>query len=1215
MRQDLALTTFARGSLWFGFILTAWLAPLAAGAEVTLDGSVGPSGALAGPDYAITAGLGRQVGGNLFHSFGDFNIRLGESAIFSGPNSVSNIIARVTGGHESSIDGLLRSTIPGADLFLLNPAGVMFGPHASLDLQGSFHVSTADYLRLGAQGRFEALHPENSELTADPPTAFGFLGAVPAGITFSGNGSAAGEPNGIKISEGKAISVIGGDIEINAETLSAPAGRINLIGVNSAGEVSLAGNNLAGFTDLGKITIADSSILDVSGVGGGDVFIRANQLTLDSSSIFDFTYGALAGGVIDIGLGGTLIAQNNGTIFTGTTNSGNAASVAVDVGSMLLAKGGSIQSKSIHDGRAGDINIQASAEVLLTGTGSGIYLTPTDHGDAGELNLSTHALRINDSATIWGMNSSPYASAKGADIQLHVADLDLTNGGTIYKTVYAGAGNGGNLTIEASDLFTISGLNSYIYGNTRPWTTGKQGDISINADRFVLADDGRINVSVGGQGNGGDLNISAREMTIGQGASITGDTFGSGAGGDMFVTVADSLRIFDGGSIYRDQAGTGKGGDTRVQADTGLVQIAGVDPSTSFASGLYNFIRSPGPAGRIQLSAAQVEMTDGGNISQVVSGNGKGDVLTLEALDSLSISGQMNGNRSGIVATNLGGGSVDAGTIDIRAPKITIKDHGQIFGDTSEGQGADINIQTSSLLVAGGKIDASTSGDGNGGNVTIHADTSVVLTGNDSTIMSITTAKATGDAGSVSIETPLLQVSNGADIMTSSVGPGRAGDISIRAAVAELSGKGEILASSDGTGRGGDIVVDVDRLSLLSGGNINSASYVTGDSGTITVTASDSIQISGISPTGPRFSSAMTTSVFGSGHGGAINLATPNLLLDDTGWIYTTTVGSGDAGSIQIDGGQMTLRGGSQVNTTSAGAGDAGDIHVNAGESVSISGYNLLADGKKFFSGLHAKAKASGDAGDIFVNTPLLTMSDQGQITAAVQEEIGSGGNGGSIALHVSRLGMDSGAKITAESSSVGTAGDITALASDSVTMKDSSISTSATSSDGGNIQAKAGRMLHLDHSAITTSVQGGAGNGGNIAIDSQYLILDNSRIVAQAVGGNGGQIHIKAETFIQDPLSEISASSALGIDGDVTVDSPNTDVAGAMSVLPAAFLSEVNLAGNYCASRTAENSSSLMLEGSDTPLPGEDDERLTQSRSLDAKHKNRSNTKKRDRL
>ena len=116
-------------------------------AQITLDGSLGPRGALRGPNYTISDGMGQIRGPNLFHSFGQFNLSKGESATFTGPNTIANILSRVTGGSPSSIDGTIRSQIPGANLFLLNPSGVIFGPNASLDVSGSFHVSTANVLR------------------------------------------------------------------------------------------------------------------------------------------------------------------------------------------------------------------------------------------------------------------------------------------------------------------------------------------------------------------------------------------------------------------------------------------------------------------------------------------------------------------------------------------------------------------------------------------------------------------------------------------------------------------------------------------------------------------------------------------------------------------------------------------------------------------------------------------------------------------------------------------------------------------------------------------------------------------------------------------------------------------------------------------------------------------------------------------------------------
>jgi filamentous hemagglutinin family protein len=126
-------------------------------AQIKTDGTIGPKANLKGPDFRIDEKLGRRFGNNLFHSFEPFNIRTLadgtiESATFAGPGELANVISRVTGGDPSEINGLLRSQIGKADFWLINPSGVAFGPNASLDVPGSFHVSTADELRF-ADGR------------------------------------------------------------------------------------------------------------------------------------------------------------------------------------------------------------------------------------------------------------------------------------------------------------------------------------------------------------------------------------------------------------------------------------------------------------------------------------------------------------------------------------------------------------------------------------------------------------------------------------------------------------------------------------------------------------------------------------------------------------------------------------------------------------------------------------------------------------------------------------------------------------------------------------------------------------------------------------------------------------------------------------------------------------------------------------------------------
>lgn len=163
-----------------------WLGRLgAAEAQIKLDGSLGgPALHLTGPNFQIRADYGRQIGRNLFHSFHQFNLVNGEAAVFSGPAEVRNVLARVTGG-ASSIDGMIQSTIPGANRFLVNPAGIVFGPNATLDVSGSFTATTADYIRLADGGRFASNPTERPVLTSADPRAFGFLSPAPPHIVVN----------------------------------------------------------------------------------------------------------------------------------------------------------------------------------------------------------------------------------------------------------------------------------------------------------------------------------------------------------------------------------------------------------------------------------------------------------------------------------------------------------------------------------------------------------------------------------------------------------------------------------------------------------------------------------------------------------------------------------------------------------------------------------------------------------------------------------------------------------------------------------------------------------------------------------------------------------------------------------------------------------------------------------------------------------------------
>ena len=250
---------------------------------ITGDGSMGT--AVTQTQNAYTISGGTITGSNLFHSFGRFSVGTGDQATFTGPPAIANIVSRVTGGELSMIDGLLRSDIAGANLYLLNPSGVLFGPNARLEVSGSFHVSTADFLRFADGATFSTHLGQESVLTVASPTAFGFLGNNPAAITIQGSR--------LRVPEGKAMSVVGGDIQIQGNpnlpsfripTLGASGGRIQLASVASPGEALFNPLELApdlqvhSFARLGRLTLSQEAFIDTSGNGGGTVLLRGDHL-------------------------------------------------------------------------------------------------------------------------------------------------------------------------------------------------------------------------------------------------------------------------------------------------------------------------------------------------------------------------------------------------------------------------------------------------------------------------------------------------------------------------------------------------------------------------------------------------------------------------------------------------------------------------------------------------------------------------------------------------------------------------------------------------------------------------------------------------------------------------------------------------------------------------------------------------------------------------
>jgi filamentous hemagglutinin family protein len=201
-----------------------------------------------GTTFDITGGTRPGGGSNLFHSFDEFGVPTHHVANFLNDSGLatSNILSRVTGGNPSNIFGTIQTTgFGGANLFVMNPAGIVFGPNASLNVGGSVNFTTADYLRLADGGKFTALPGlQDAAISSAPVAAFGFLGSNPAAITVQGGM--------LSVQPGQSLSLVGGNQGFNYTNPDTgdPSAVPNGIMVQ-AGKRGLPGRDLDGRFDPG----------------------------------------------------------------------------------------------------------------------------------------------------------------------------------------------------------------------------------------------------------------------------------------------------------------------------------------------------------------------------------------------------------------------------------------------------------------------------------------------------------------------------------------------------------------------------------------------------------------------------------------------------------------------------------------------------------------------------------------------------------------------------------------------------------------------------------------------------------------------------------------------------------------------------------------------------------------------------------------------------
>ena len=844
-------------------------------AEITLDGTLGPSGSLPGPDYVISDDLGSLHGSNLFHSFGEFSVLTGESATFTGPDMIENVIGRVTGGNSSFIDGLLSCTILDANLFLLNPSGVMFGPNATLDVNGSFHVSTADFIRLSDNGVFYADPAQTSVLTVAHPSSFGFLGDNPAGISIEGSL--------LQVPEGETLSVVGGDIEIIGGTLRAGSGRINIASVASAGEVipdmsdQAADLKVDTFNRLGEIDIAQDGELTVSGDTPGSIFIRGGNLVLDSSSIF--SYGFADGGDIDIRLAEDFTLTNNSHIASDSYGTGQAGDILLEVGSLTISDGSLITTHAMEKstGQGGNITIKAAESVSISSGSSDNYVqsyissSTFGNGDGGTISISTPTLIIEDHAGIFT-----------------VAYMGFDSFGNV-----VGGGRAGDIFLDVGSLtITSAGIGS----ETGSMTTGHAGNITITAtDSVFLSDYSGIHSGTNGAGDGGTVSISAPVLTMDcSGIDADTGTYAEGDAGDILVEVGD-LMLTGGAQLSSSTHGTGKGGNITIKA-TASVLIAGRNPD-GYLSAILTSTFSEGNGGTVSVSAPTLTIEDDG-------------VLAAES-----------------------GADGDAGDILVEVGNLTLTGGAKISSSTFDaGLGGTVTVTaTNSILISGcntdgyaSEISSGTWGDGNGGTISISAP---ILTIDDGGVILAGSYADGGDAGNILVEVGSLTLTNGGELLTGSYGAGHGGDLTVIATDSvSISGRHSsgyqsgLYSGASGSGAGGDIVLQARDIQLNDEGRISAQSTGAGNAGSIIIMASDTFL--------SRNSSVTTEAK--EADGGNIQLNAQHMvhLIDSE---ISASVGGGPetvGGNITIDPEYVILDGSSIIANAYEGKG--GNIQISA---------------------------------------------------------------------------------------------------------------------------------------------------------------------------------------------------------------------------------------------------------------------------------------------
>ena len=692
-------------------------------AQIVPDDSLGAERSIVTPDEfdpdldLITGGI--TWGTNLFHSFKQFNVSEGRGAFFDNPPGIVNILSRVTGSSRSEIRGNLGSN---ANLFLINPNGIIFGPNARLDVNGSFVATTAHTIQFGNQGFFSASTLNVPVLLTVNPSAFLFNQITTGAIANQ-------SLTGLKVPDGKSLLLLGGNVRLEGGQVQVPGGRIELGGLVGAGIVGLNvdGNklrlNFPQGVQRADVSLSNGARIDVSGEGGGDIQLSGRRITLtDGSQIVAQTLGSEPGGEVSL-RADQLIVQN----------------------------GAFVSASTFGTGRGGTLDIKASDSVQLIGTSadgqipSALVTQTQGSGVAGNLRIITGRLIIRDGAFI--------------------------SANTI------GTGQGGTLEVNASESVQLIGTSAqglFLSGLfTQAVDAGVAGDIRIVTGRLMVQDGAQVSASTRSEGRGGRLTVTALDSVQLSGTSAKGipsglfavTQGGSGSAGDLRIETRQ-LIVKDGAQVSASASGGAQGGGGSLAAIASeSVELIGTAANSPLRSGLFVGTTGSKAAGNLTIETRRLVIQDGAVVSAGTLGEGKGGTLAVTASDSVQVLGtSANGEASSLLTQSSNAGAAgdlridtkrlivgdraqvtvssqglgsNAGSLSISAESIELSNQGKLQASTASGLGGNINLQVQDLILMrqNSLISAKADNSGNGGNITINAPFIVAVPSEDSDII------------------------------------------------------------------------------------------------------------------------------------------------------------------------------------------------------------------------------------------------------------------------------------------------------------------------------------------------------------------------------------------------------------------------------------------------------------------------------------------------